>query len=119
MNHKELAAALRRGAAGWDAPVAAVELLVAHRVWLPRMASHPAMHHVDDRGDVDWIQLGLAISRGKIAGSSSELAVLNLACSLGGGTPVSLRDAVVGLDLANTRLVANAVARAAGHRRVL
>jgi hypothetical protein len=71
MTPAELASALRLGARGRDASLAAVELLVWHEYWIRRMAFHPDTLHVDRHGDVDWVELALAVVRDEIRASTS------------------------------------------------
>jgi hypothetical protein len=42
--------------------------------------------------------------------------VLRIAASIAGGTPVTLRDAIPGLDDRNLKLIITAIQHAAGHR---
>lgn len=119
MTPDELATALRQGTEGYSAPTAAVELLIAHDYWVRRMAFYPKTLHVDQLGDVDWVDLAQAIARGEIHASSSQLRILAIACSLVGALlPFDLRERLTGLDETNLRLVLAAVARANGRPEV-
>lgn len=103
--------------------LAAVELLAEHDHWLRVMAIDPSAWavRVDQEpggtyAAVDWRELHRRYDSHEIAGSSSQLSILMVACSLARtGCPVSLRDAVTGLGRVNAGLVADAVVRAAGH----
>jgi len=114
----ELAASLRQGARGHTASEAAVELLVWHEYWIRRMAFHPDTLHVDRQGDVDWVDLALAIVRDEIHASSSELKILQVACSLMGVLAVDLRDCLAGLGPATLGAVLTAMAQANGNTDV-
>ena len=65
---------------------------------------------------VDFEAAAGALVAGVLACSSGEGRVLRLAASIAAGVPVDLREALTGLDEANSGLVAVAVLHAAGHR---
>jgi hypothetical protein len=101
--------------------VAAVELLIAHAVWLRR--SDFVDRFVDTAGDlaggrvlawVRWRAATRALDAGRLPCSDSEAQVLRIAASLAEGIPVDLGEALGGLDEANVGLVAAAVVRANG-----
>jgi len=128
----QLAEMLRARAASdaiWAPPV---ELLIAHRHWLyasqfrayidaflgyapTRTVGHPDT----PMALIHWAQVCGALDRREFPASSSELAVLRIAASLGGReVTVNLRSALVGLDHRNSQLVAKAIAQAAGIHQV-
>ena len=65
---------------------------------------------------IDWDEAIAALQAGKLPCSSSEAAILHLAASLAAAAPVSLRNAITGLDQANLHLIINAVRHAGGRR---
>jgi hypothetical protein len=118
-----LAEALREHARGAYCTEAAVELLIGHRRWLERgdfVARFVGVLDVEPGGApmamLDWSGALEALDRRELACSSSEGQVLALAASLAAGIAVDLQDALCGLDLANTMLLATAVVHATGHR---
>lgn len=64
---------------------------------------------------IDWDAAITALSTGGLP-CSGERRILQLAASLAGGVPVSLRDTVTGLDHDNTARLLTAVRHAAGKR---
>jgi hypothetical protein len=68
---------------------------------------------------VDWEAAVGVLAAGGLPCSGGESRVLRLAASIAGGVPVDLREALTGLDEANSVLVAAAVLHAAGHRDLL
>jgi len=68
---------------------------------------------------VDWEAAVAALEAGRLPCSGGEGRILRLAASIAAGVPVDLREALTGLDEANSGLVAVAVLHAAGHRAVL
>ena len=68
---------------------------------------------------VDFEAAAGALAAGALACSSGEGHMLRLAASIAAGMPVDLREALTGLDEANSGLVAAAVLHAAGHRDLL
>lgn len=117
-----LAEALREHARGSYCTEAAVELLIGHRRWLERgdFVSLFVGDLDDEPGGaamatLDWSGALEALEKGELACSSSEGQMLQLAASLAAGIAVDLQDALCGLDLANTMLVATSVIHATGH----
>jgi len=105
---------------------AAVELLIGHGAWLFRgdfldVAVEPAWEVFSARvmAAVDFEAAAAALVAGVLPCSSGEGRVLRLAASIAAGVPVDLREALTGLDGANSGLVAAAVLHAAGHRDLL
>ncbi len=120
---EELAAALRRDAAGDRAREAAVELLIGHRSggaaghWLRSVALRGRMVWVpaDDEGPayahIWWQEVAELLESGHgFTGSPSELAMLRVAVDLATGW--SLYEASSCLDPHNAALVVDAVAHA-------
>jgi hypothetical protein len=116
-----------RAQAADDTPrLAAVELLTGHGHWL-RVAQFrrivdcflgygSAASVVPDTpmALIDWRAVQEALDAPSFPASGSELAVLRIAASLASNeVAVNLRSALAGLDRTNSRLVADAVARAA------
>ena len=61
---------------------------------------------------IDWQAAVTALDHGLLPCSSGERHVLKLAASIAAGTPVSLSDALTGIDRRNASLVVEAVAHA-------
>ena len=104
---------------------AAVELLIGHRQWLHRkdfldVAVEPGWEAFGApvMAAVDFEAAAAALVAGVLP-CSGEGRVLRLAASIAAGVPVDLREALTGLDGANSGLVAAAVLHAAGHRDLL
>lgn len=102
---------------------AAVELLIAHRLWLWRedfrqVAIEVGWHVFNGQASAS-VDLAVAVEALEAAAlpcSSGEGQVLRIAASIAEGVPVDLREAVSGLDRRSITLVAAAVLHAAGHR---
>lgn len=115
--HREVAAALRLGAGGALGEEAAVELLIAHDVWLHRSAFRRDTLDVVDADPrvlaVDWA--AVLAHAGTSPASGSEIAVLRIAAGLAGhDSGCSLRDLLTGLDRTNAGHVVRAVAHTTG-----
>ena len=63
---------------------------------------------------IDWDAAITALNSGGLPCSGGERRILQLSASLAGGTPISLRDTVTGLDDRNTALLITAIRHAAG-----
>jgi hypothetical protein len=63
---------------------------------------------------IDWGAAITALNAGELPCSGGERRILQLAASLTGGTPVSLRDTVTGLDDHNTARLITALRHATG-----
>jgi hypothetical protein len=118
-----LTAMLRAGARGLYVEEAAVELVLRHGYWIGREDFTGRFVHgqadPDPVGDqpvaaIDWHGAVEGLERGELPCSSSELSVLKIAASLGGGCPVSLRLLLGGFDQVNIALVAEVVLHANG-----
>jgi hypothetical protein len=66
--------------------------------------------------DIDWDAAITALRAGELPCPGGERRVLELSSSLAGGIPVSLRDAVTGLDDANIARLVTAILHASGKR---
>ena len=112
---------LRAHVAGLTSPAAAVDLLIAHRTWLRRndfldrfTFTTTGFNTEETRTGIDWAAAINALGH-DLACSGGEARLLRIAASLAQGIPVDLRDAMTGLDHANTALVTRALTQAAGH----
>jgi hypothetical protein len=114
---------LRAGARGLYVEEAAVELVLRHGYWIGREDFTVRFVHgqadPEPAGDqpvaaIDWHGAVEGLERGELPCSSSELSVLKIAASLGGGCPVSLRLLLGGFDQVNIALVAEVVLHANG-----
>jgi hypothetical protein len=114
-----LAGQLRAWARGIYPDEAGVELLIGHAVFLDRadftsrFISTPRSGH--ELAIIDW-PAAIAALDDSLPCSGSENRMLRLAASLADGIPVSLRDALTGIDDRGIRLVIKAVLHASGHR---
>ena len=110
-----LVAALHEHVAGINAQTAAVELLTAHRVWLPRADFAPFLQHGRCHAThlpmaaIRWRAAHTALQRGQLPCSGSEADVLRIAASLAAGVPISLRHVLGNLDQHNIAHVIQAI----------
>ena len=116
MTASPLPAALRAASQGLYAIEAATGLIIAHGTWLARddFGLHPPRHR--DGGD----RLGSrdrALDAGQFPSSAGEKRMLRLAASLADRAPVSLGDAVTGIDDRNLAILIDAVRHASGRRQ--
>jgi hypothetical protein len=116
-----LPAALRAAALGLPCLSAAVELIIGNAAWLHRDDfTAQFIRHPDTGIDgyelagIDWAGAITALDTGQLPCSSGERRILCLAASIAEGTPVSLHDALTGLDDTNIDLVAAAIRHATG-----
>ena len=116
--HARLVEALHEHAVGITAQVAAVDLLVNHRVWLTRPDFTPFIPHGrchatgEPMAMIRWRAAVTALGQGRLPCSSSEAGILRIAASLGAGVPVRLRDVLGCLDHRNLAHVVRAIALA-------
>ena len=98
---------LRAGARGLYAAEAAAELVLRHGYWIGREDFTGRFIHeqagpelAGDRPGavIDWRGAVEGLERGELPCSGSELSVLKIAASLGGGCPVSLRLVLGGFE---------------------
>jgi alpha-D-ribose 1-methylphosphonate 5-triphosphate synthase subunit PhnL len=66
---------------------------------------------------IDWDAVITALDNGRLPASGGEQRIVRIAASLAAGHPVSLRDAIPGLDQRSLNLVVTAIRHAAGQRR--
>jgi hypothetical protein len=115
-----LAALLESAAAGLLADTAAAGLIIAHGHFL----HDPAFRRIIAAGSsvadgqpfavIRWNAAVTALELGCLHATGSERAVLLIAASIAGGTPVSLRDCLGSLDRRNIALVTDAITAANG-----
>ena len=122
MTIDDIAAALRACANGIYPLEAGTELLIASGAFLHR---HDFTSRFIEHGtsisdgttpmaDIDWEAAIIALHAGGLPCSGGERRILQLAASLAAGIPVSLQDAVTGLDDRNTDRLITAIRRASG-----
>ena len=118
-----LPAALRACAAGLYPGEASVELLISHGGFLPRRdfsafvrTGTSITDGTTQMAQVDWNAAITALHAGQLPACGGERRILQLAASIAAGTPVSLRDAIPGLDNRNLQLVITAIRHTAGQR---
>ncbi|WP_030597054.1 hypothetical protein [Streptomyces fulvoviolaceus] len=114
----ELESVLRLTAQGIPHRTAAVELLAAHGVWLPRLAEREDLMAADGETgevyDLDWSALADPTGAELVA-TGSELGVLAIAASLADSSvSVRLGHALGSLDATNLGRVLTAIAAANG-----
>ena len=121
MNTDHLAAALRACAVGLYPIEAGTELRIVNATFLRRADFTTRFICHDTTGGtpmaaIDWEAAITALDTGGLPCSGGERRILQLSASLAAGTPVSLPDAVTGLDDANTALFVTAIGHASGKR---
>lgn len=116
-----LNAALRAHAAGLHPDQAGTELLIGHGAILHRGDFARFVHNGTSISDgittlawIDWDAAITALHHGQLPLSGGEQRILTLAASIAAGLPVSLRDAIPGLDNRNLQLLTTAIHHAAG-----
>jgi hypothetical protein len=117
----QLSAALRAAAAGIHPDEAAAGLIISHGSFLARgdFTLHiETAAGISDGTPMAWIDWDAvaALDGGRLPASGGERRIVRIAASLAAGHPVSLRDAIPGLDPCNLKLVTTAIRRAAGQR---
>ncbi len=118
----QLSAALRAAAAGIHPDEAAAGLIISHGTFLARgdFASHIETAAGISDGTpmawIDWDAVIAALDGGRLPASGGERRIVRIAASLAADHPVSLRDAIRGLDLRNLELVTTAIRHAVGQR---
>jgi hypothetical protein len=112
-----LTAALRAAAEGLYALEAATGLIIAHGTWLTRDDFARFIHHGTDAAAIDWEAAITALDVGELPSSSGEKRMLRLAASLADQAPVSLGDAVTGIDERNIGLLIKAIRHGSGQRQ--
>jgi hypothetical protein len=121
VNTDHLTAALHACAAGLYPLEAGVALLISNGTFLQRDDFTTRFITCGTSGGtpmaaIDWDAAITALNAGELPCSGGERRILQLAASLAGGVPVSLRDTVTGLDNDNTARLLTAVRHAAGKR---
>ena len=118
-----LTAALRACATGYYPAEAGTELLIRHDCFLRRRDFAGFVHTgtsitdgVTPMAQIDWDAATSALHTGQLPASGGERRILQLAASIAAGTPVSLREAIPGLDNRNLQLLITAIQHAAGRR---
>ena len=118
-----LTAALRACAAGLYPGEAGVELLISHGGFLDRRdfagfirTGTSISDGITDMARIDWDAAISALHHGQLPVCGGERRILQLAASTAAGFPVSLRDAIPGLDNRNLKLITTAIQHAAGQR---
>jgi hypothetical protein len=122
LNPRRLGDALRVGACGIHPLEAGTGLLIDCGSWLHRQdfasryitAGTSISDGVTLLASIDWEAAVTALHAGELPASGGERRMLLLAASIAGGTPVSLNDALPGIDRRNASLAVRAVAHAAG-----
>ncbi|MBV9059818.1 MAG: hypothetical protein JOZ09_11760 [Pseudonocardiales bacterium] len=115
-----LSMALRARAAGLLPDEAATCLLISHGGFLHRedftafVRTAPSISDGTMLAWIDWDAVTAALDHGQLPLSSGERRILQLTASLAAGTPVTLREAIPGLDQHNLRLITTAIRHAAG-----
>ena len=119
----QLSAALRATAAGIHPDEAGTGLIISHGAFLQ---SSNFTRHVETAACIsdgtpmawiDWDAVIAALDSGHLPSSGGEQHIVRVAASLAAGHPVSLRDAIPGLDQRSLHLVATAIRHAAGQRQ--
>jgi hypothetical protein len=119
----QLSAALRAAAAGIHPDEAGTGLIISHGTFLHR---DDFTRHVETAASIsggtpmawiDWDAVVAALDTGLLPASGGEKRILRVAASLAAGHPVSLREAIPGLDQRSPDLVTAAIRLAAGQRR--
>ena len=117
-----LAEALRACASGIPTAKAGAGLLISCGGWLHCEDFTSQFITTDEASGgaalmaaIDWQAAITALDHGQLPCSSGERHTLKLAASIAAGTPVSLSDALAGIDQRNARLVIKAITHATGH----
>ena len=122
VNPRRLGEALRACARGIHPLEAGTGLLIDCGSWLHRtdftsrfITAGPSISDgATLLATIDWEAAITALHAGELPASGGERRMLLLAASIACGTPVSLNDALPGIDRRNASLVIRAVAHAAG-----
>ena len=117
MTASSLPAALRAGAEGLYALEAATGLIIAHGTWLARDDFTRFIHHGAETAAIDWEAAMSALDAGELPSSGGENRMLRLAASLADRAPISLGEAITGIDDRNVGLLIKAIRHASGRRQ--
>jgi hypothetical protein len=110
-------AALRAAAEGLYALEAATGLIIAHGTRLARDDFARFIHQGTGTAAIGWEAAVSALHAGELPTSGGERRILLLPASLAGRAPVSLGDAITGIDDSNVGLPVKAVPHAFGRRQ--
>lgn len=119
----QLSSALRAAAEGIHPDEAAAGLIIGHGTFLHR---DDFIRHIETAACIsdgtpmawiDWDAVITALDCGRLPASGGETRIVSIAASLAAGHPVSLRDAIPGLDRRSLELVTTAIRHAGGQRR--
>ena len=119
MTASPLPEALRACAAGICTHEAGVSLLIANRTFLSRddfTSRFITRDPTAAMAAIDWAAAIAALDAGEICCSGGEQRILRLAASIADGIPVSLSDAITGLDSRNLSHLLTAIRHASGER---
>jgi hypothetical protein len=118
-----LTAALRACAAGYYPAEAGTELLIRHDCFLRRCdfagfvdAGISITDGVTEMAQIDWDAAISALHAGQLCASGGDAGGELEDAPFAAGTPVSLHDAIPGLDNRNLQLLITAIKHAAGQR---
>jgi hypothetical protein len=119
----QLSAALRAAAAGIHPDEAGTGLIISHGTFLHRddftchVETAASISDGTPMAWIDWDAVVTALDTGLLPVSGGEKRILRVAASLAAGHPVSLREAIPGLDQHSLDLVTAAIRHAAGQRQ--
>ena len=119
----QLSTALRAAAAGIHPDEAGTGLIISHGTFLHRddftrnVETAASISDGTPRAWIDWDAVITALDTGLLPASGGEKRILRVAASLAAGHPVSLREAIPGLDQHSLDLVTAAIRHAAGQRQ--
>ena len=119
----QLSAALRAAAAGIHPDEAGTGLIISHGAFLHRddftchVKTAASISDGTPMAWIDWDAVITALDGGRLPACGGEQRIVRIAASLAVGHPVSLRDAIPGLDQRNLELVTTAIRHAAGQRQ--
>jgi hypothetical protein len=122
-SHLRLGSALRAAARGIHPLETGTGLLIDCGSWLHRedftsqfiTVGTSISDGVTRLASTDWQAAITALDVGQLPASSGERRMLLLAASIAAGVPVSLYDALPGIDRRNAGLAIEAIAHATGH----
>ena len=117
MTAPSLQAELHADADGLCTLESATGLIIAHGTWLTREDFTCFIEHGTRTAAIDWEAAVARLEEGGLPSSGGERRMLALAASLAGQAPVTLGDAITGIDDRNTGLLVKAVLHASGQRQ--
>jgi hypothetical protein len=110
----QLSAALRAAAAGIHPDEAATGLIISRGTFLRHVVTAASISDGTPMAWIDWDAVTAALDGDRLSASGGEKRLMRLAASLAADHPVSLRDAIPGLDRQSLELVTTAIRHAAG-----